>query len=638
VRTIIANSFNRGAYLNRRGVRSFLARGAAPLAEAAVMLAGAAAGAGIVHAFISASHFTAQSEVARGFGPPWAAVMILLAVLGYVAQNRIANPLVARGVVALLAGIAAGFVTAPLTAGLHGTDQPLNTIARGDMQFRTEYVTRFAATWHLRDYTFHGLDAFYPPGWFWVAGRTAHVLGLHEAWHIIKPFSIFTVGAALAVAYLLWRNVLSPAGALAAAIGASLVLSSQVGPLKFSTTAWYSAYSCFVAVTGAAWLAAMLHNLRLSGRPIRLVLLTLVGAGLALCYYLLFIILAVALIVLAALPPGRRRLALLRAAGVLGGVVLLTAVFWVPLLKALAHGAASQGQFVRPDFLRVSVGIAGGPVALTVLAVIALIALALTFWSSGSQAVAALIGATILYQVISVVTLVWAHNQLQPHRAVTMMWATYGAAVPVAIEAFRRHGPGRRLLEPPVARVLAIAAAVAAIPAAFVIGAEQGSDLAGGPFARQAHERPALAQSRLIADFINHSAGKPAGQLTILSGDHTLLITRPYYGFLPLRARYAHPEAHLHERISVLRAATRCPDPACVARTLERSRFGRLDALVLARTPLGFRVNTEEDRFPEPQPVQIYFKRGSFAIPFWIKRSFPGYRVFVRRPGAAVPA
>jgi len=638
VRTIIANSSKRSAYLDRRRLRSFLARSAPPLAETAVMLAGAAAGAGIVHGFISASHFTAQSEVARGFGPPWAAVMILLAVLGYVVQNRIANPLVARGVVALLAGIAAGFVTAPLTAGLHGTDQPLNTIARGDMQFRTEYVTRFAATWHLQDYTFRGLDAFYPPGWFWVAGRAAHVLGLHEAWHIVKPFSIFTVGAALAVAYLLWRNVLSPAGALAAAIGASLVLSSQVGPLRFSTTAWYAAYSTFVAVTGAAWLAATLHNLRLPGRPVRLVLLTLVGAALALTYYLLFIILAVVLIVLAAVPAAGRRLALLRAAGVLGGVVLLTAVFWVPLLRALVHGAASQGQFVRPDFLRVSVGIAGGPVALTVLAVIALIALALTFWSSGSQAVAALIGGTILYQIISVATLVWAHNQLQPHRAVTMMWATYGAAVPVAIEGFRRRGPGRRLLEPPVARVLAIAAAVAAIPAGFVIGAQQGSDLAGGPFARQAHERPALAPSRLIADFINHSAGKPAHKLTVLSGDHTLLITRPYYGFLPLRARYAHPEAHLHQRLGVLRAAARCPDPACVARKLERSKFGRLDALVLARTPLGFRVDTEEDRFPEPQPVQIYFKRGSFAIPFWIKKSFPGYRVFVRRPGAPVPA
>ncbi len=639
MRTFIVNSFNGSAYLDRRGVRSFVASSVPPLAETAVMLAGAAAGAAIVHGFVSASHFTAQSEVARGFGPPWAAVMILLGVLGYVAQNRIANPVVARAVVALLAGIAAGFVTAPLTAGLHGTDQPLNTIARGDMQFRTEYVTRFAATWHLRDYTFRGLDAFYPPGWFWVAGRTAHVVGLHEAWHVMKPFTIFTVGAALAVAYLLWRNVLSPAGALAAAIGASLVLSSQAGPLKFSTTAWYSAYSCFVAVTGAGWLAATLHNVRLPGRPIRLVLLCLVGAGLALCYYLLFIILAVVLVVLAAVPAAGRRTALLRAGGVLGGVALLTAVFWVPLLRALVHGAASQGQFVRPDFLRVSVGIAGGPVALTVLAMVALIALALTFWSSGSQAVAALIGGTILYQLISVATLVWANNQLQPHRAVTMMWATYGAAVPVAIEALRRYdGPGRRLLEPPVARVLAIAAAVAAIPAAFVIGSQQGGDLAGGPFAREAHNRPALAQSRLIADFINHSAGKPARKLTILSGDHTLLIMRPYYGFLPLRARYAHPEAHLHQRIGVLRAAARCGNPACVARTLERSKFGRLDALVLADTPLGFRVDTQEDRFPEPKPVQIYFKRGSFAIPFWIKKSFPGYRVFVRRPGAAVPA
>src|SRR5262249_30643466 len=157
----------------------------------------------------------------------------------------------------------------------------------------TEYVTRFASSWHLQDYTFRGLHAFYPPAWFWVAGRTAHILGLHEPWHIMKPFTILTIGAALFVAYLLWRMTLSPAGALTAAIGSSLVLSSQVGPLKFATQAWYSPYSCFVAVTGAAWLAAAIVSLRMPARQAgwRLILLGVVGAALALCYYLLFLIL-----------------------------------------------------------------------------------------------------------------------------------------------------------------------------------------------------------------------------------------------------------------------------------------------------------------------------------------------------------
>jgi hypothetical protein len=250
--------------------------------------------------------------------------------------------------------------------------------------------------------------------------------------------------------------------------------------------------------------------------------------------------------------------------------------------------------------------------------------------------VVALIGGTILYQLVSVFTLLAAHNQLQPHRAVTMMWATYGAALPVAFDGYRRATGQARLLQAPLPRLLGVAAAVVAIPAVFVLGSEMGGDLAGGPFARHAHHPPPLRESRLIADFINHTAGKPADRLTILTGDHTLLVTRPYFGFLPLRARYAHPEARLSERIAVLRAAAACPDPVCTTRTLEHSKFGPIDALVLADTPQGFRVRAQKDHFPSPIPVAIYFRHGSFSPAYWVKKTFPSYAVFVRRPGVAI--
>jgi galactan 5-O-arabinofuranosyltransferase len=602
-----------------------------PAAELGLILTGAAASAALVHALLAASNFSALNEVARGFGPPWAALMIALAVVAQVVQRRSASTVRSRVIVAALAGLAAGLVTAPLTAGLHGTDQPLNTILGGDMAFRTEYVTRFASTWHLRDFTFAHLHAFYPPAWFWAAGRSAHVFGLHDPWHIVKPFSIVTVGAALVVAYLLWRMVLSPAGALSAAIGSSLVLASQVGPADLSTQSWYEPYSCFVAVTGAAWLAASVRTLRLPGARGRLVLLALVGAVLALLYYLLFVILAVVLIVLAALSSPWRRAALTRCAALLGAVALLTAVFWVPLLSGLAHGAASQGKFVRPDFLKVSVGIAGGPTALAVLAIVAVVGLALTYGFVGSQAVGALIGGTILYQLISVTTLVFANNQLQPHRAVTMMWASFGAAVPVALEGLAVQGVGGRALRPPLPRIAALVALVLAVPAIFVIGSEQGADLAGGVFSRAAHDRPGLAQTRLISDFITGTERRSPQDLTVLSGDHALLVTEPYDGFLPLRARYAHPDAHLDQRLSVLRTASACRHPACTTRLLTSSKFGPVDALVLAREPYGFRVETQDDHFPEPSPVVIHFRRGSFDPRVWMRANFGGYAVFVRR-------
>jgi galactan 5-O-arabinofuranosyltransferase len=604
-----------------------------PLAELGLVLGGAALSAWLVHVLLVATNFNPLSEVAGGLGPVWAAVMLAIAIAAQIVQRRSTVHVArARAIVSGLAGLAAGFVTLPLTAGLTGTDQPLNTILGGDMAFRTEDVTRFASTSQLQDYTFKGLHAFYPPAWFWVAGRTAHLLALHEPWHIMKPFSIFTIGAALFLAYVLWRMTLSPAGALCAAIGSSLVLDSQVGPLKFATTAWYSPYACFVAVTGAAWVAATLTAMRTPGRRAvgRLVFLGVVGAALALCYYLLFIVLALVLVVLALASGENRRRVVARLGGLLAGIALATAVFWVPLLKALAHGAASQGGFVRPDFLHVFVGI-GRPEALAILTLVVIGALALTIASSASQAVAGVLVGAVLYQLVSVATLVFAQNQLQPHRAVTMMWATIGAALPVALESFSlKRGLGR-LMQPPLPRVFATLAAVVAVPAIFVLGSAQGSDLTSGPFAREAHERPGLSQTRAISSFITQATGKRPKELTLVAGDHALLVTQPYYGFLPLRARYAHPDAHLAQRIEVLRAAARCPGPKCTVDVLEHSKFGHIGALVLARNAGKLRIETEEDKFPESVPITIDFRPKQFGPGYWIRRTIGGYVVLVHR-------
>jgi hypothetical protein len=278
----------------------------------------------------------------------------------------------------------------------------------------------------------------------------------------------------------------------------------------------------------------------------------------------------------------------------------------------------------------VFVGI-GRPVALTVLVLVVVGALALTLSSPASQAVAGLLVGCVGYQLVSVATLVFAHNQLQPHRAVTMMWATFGAAIPVALEAFSiREGLGK-LLAPPLPRVFGTLAAVVAIPAIFVLGSTQASDLVAGPFSREAHERPALHQTYRISDFITGTTHKRPDQLDIVAGDHGLLVTKPYYGFLPLRARYAHPDAHLAQRIEVLRAAARCPGPKCTADVLEHSKFGHIGALVLARNFGKLRIETEEDVFPESVPIAIDFRPRQFGPGYWVKRQIGGYEVLVHR-------
>jgi galactan 5-O-arabinofuranosyltransferase len=592
--------------------------------EPALVLAATAVMVVAIHALVGAIGFDATSPDAKGLGPVWAAAMVAIALAGQLVQRRGLSPGRRRAIVAVLAGIAAGLVTVPMMAGLHGTNQPLFTFLRGDMAFRTEYVTRFASTWRLQDYTLRGLHAFYPPAWFWLAGRTAHVLGV-VPWRIIKPFTIGTVSAALLFAYALWRMVLTPAGALSAAIGSSLVLTTQVERLTFSTQAWYSPYSCFVAVTGVAWVAASLVTARRGGSPGRLAFLAVVGAVLALSYYLLFIILIAVLAALAAWPAPDRRAAL-RTVGIGAAAIgVLTAVFWIPLLAAVVRGSSAQGHFVRPDFLRVSLGL-NGPPSLAILSAVAIVLLVVTFASTASQAVAGLLAGTVLYQLASVATLVVAHNQLQPHRAVTMMWATFGAAVPVAFDGVRLPAP----------RVLAAAALALAIPATFALGASEGSDLAAGPLTVAAHTPLNLAPSQATSRFITATTGRSPQQLTLLTEDKALLVTEPYYDFLPLRARYAHPEAKIPQRVAVLQRAATCPAAPCTARVLEGSRFGRIDALVLSREPGGYRIDAQEDGFPDGRVIPIYFRRGLLAPRFWARRAIGDYVVFVRQ-GRPVP-
>lgn len=612
-------------------------------AEAAVVFVAAAVGAVVVRAVVSGGGIDAGSGA---LGPLWACTLVALALAAWVAQARVADERRARLIVALLAGLGAGIVMLPLMAGLHGTDQPPFTIARGDMQFRAEYVTRFASTWQLDDYTFRGLDAFYPPGWFWLAGRAAHVLGVMP-WRVIAPLTIATIGLALVVAYGLWRMALSPAAALSATIGSLLVLPAQVGPLMASqhtSTAWYSSYSCFVAITGVAWLAATLVAVRAAGGGSRrrLALLAVVGAVLALFYYLLFIILALVLAALALLGREGRTEALRRVAAVGGGIALLTAVFWVPLVAALLGGASSQGHYVTPEFYDVHFGL-DGPAALSVLAAVAICALALTRRFVPSRAVAGVLVGTVLWQIASVASLEWFHNQLQPHRAVAMMWAAFGAAVPVAVDGRSWVDLSLRVPRRPAAAAgrsphvrgwLALAACAAAVVATVVLGARQGTDLASGPLTAAAHKHVDLAGPAAMSRFITATTGRRPQQLTIVSGDHTLLATEPYWGFFPLRARYAHPEARLPQRVVVLRAAAACPDAACTTQALDGSRFGPIDALVLARVPppgSGWRVRTEQDRFPTPLQVTITFRRGSFDPAAWATRDVGAYTVFAHR-------
>jgi hypothetical protein len=264
--------------------------------------------------------------------------------------------------------------------------------------------------------------------------------------------------------------------------------------------------------------------------------------------------------------------------------------------------------------------------------------------------VAALLVAVVLYQIVSGVTVLLIHDQLLPYRAVTMLWAAFGAAVPVALDGLRL-GAIHVALPAQATGLLSRVAAVVGGAAILTLGAAQGADLASGPLAQHAHTLPRLAGAAAMTRYITGVTHKPPDELTILVGTigggewrvggppargprspvRELLATEPFYGFLPLRAHYGNPAAHVPERVALLQAAAACPRAACTTRVLTRSRFGPIDAAVLRRVRDGYLLFTQEDGFPKPRNIPIVFRRNSFSAPAWAYRDFGSDRVFVRR-------
>ena len=368
-------------------------------------------------------------------------------------------------------------------------------------------------------------------------------------------------------------------------------------------------------------------------------LLALAGALLALCYYLLFVVLVLALVALAlARRRGPPRRSLGRTGALLGAVAALTAVFWVPLVLSVLRGAPPRATTSRPTSSR-SRSRFNGPAELVVLAVVAVIALALAFAWPAAQAVGVLLGATIGYQLLSVTTLVFSENQLQPHRAVTMMWATLGAAVPVALEGMSRSGTlGAQLPPAATAGGRARDRRDRDPPRRSCSAPPQGRDLSTGPLTVGAHDPVDMRTPYEIGRFITNATGRPATDLTVLTDDRGrgVLVTQPFHGFLPLGARYAHPEARLGRRVRAVRAMAACQTMACTTRALTVTGFGPVDAVVLTRTGTGVQLTAQLDHFPLPRFDVIAFRPALFDRNVWARRWFGDLLVLVRRPYGAV--
>jgi hypothetical protein len=84
--------------------------------------------------------------------------------------------------------------------------------------------------------------------------------------------------------------------------------------------------------------------------------------------------------------------------------------------------------------------------------------------------------------------------------------------------------------------------------------------------------------------------------------------------------------------VAAVEAAASCLTATCTTAALTSTPFGRVDAVVLSRTPVGLELLTQLDAFPQPELVRIVFAEDTFDPSVWARRDWGELVVLVRRP------
>ncbi len=285
-------------------------------------------------------------------------VALVVGALWLVARKRFS---VAANMVTW-AGLAA-LNTAVLSLMLHGTKFYLGGIS-SDQSFRTEYVTRLAASARVADFAFVDLPAYYPYGWFWLAARFADLFHL-AGWASYKPFAICTVAVGSVLACVAW-SMLVPRRI-------AVLLGLAVSTVGVATWAAYEPYAWLLGsvippMACVAWmyLADGTHRGSHITRSARWAPGVLLGGYiglLGLCYTLLFVFFCAVMVFVTLVGLGLRWRSpdqlwpgIPRAGARLALVALVAlpilAVDWAPYLLVSLHTPVQQSAALRilPEF------------------------------------------------------------------------------------------------------------------------------------------------------------------------------------------------------------------------------------------------------------------------------------------------
>jgi galactan 5-O-arabinofuranosyltransferase len=536
--------------------------------------------------------------------------------------------------VALLAGT---FLSVGAAVVLRDTDFPPLGIAL-DQGFRAASITKYAHTWSLVDFAYHGLPAFYPPLFFWTLGRAA-------AWTSTEPYEALKIGL-LAVAFVvpvlglhLWKRVVQdwwPA------------LTIALVTLAFHD--WYEPYSWLaVAVFVPWWIGWVLQVSEDPAHrraPSRAALMggAAIGAALVCTYYYFFFIGAVQLALLlvlsplyrryrVALPFGRVRVAVI----VLGGAALLSAVYWLPLAVSIVTtpGARSmQNRYYDPTM-------AGVPLRFLDLDLPGLIMLfgllslgMLMFRSQVAMALATFLAAAYVWFALGYVG-VWVDEPLltvktRPLIDIVLLAGAAIGAVELARAArrasVRRASVSRASVSRASVRRASVTAALVVVTVALAIalGREAMDDI---PYVDQ--QRAASVPTALLTTFERATRGK-ADDTVVLTDQEQLSEYLPVFVFNVWNAHYSHPAAQFDDRTRFLERLAAERDPDVFAAALAENRYDDVASIALRRAGDTLPYTFYDDAFPNGVVLRTFvFRADQFDARWFSSRGDDALAVFI---------
>ncbi|MGB8407745.1 MAG: galactan 5-O-arabinofuranosyltransferase [Mycobacterium sp.] len=503
-----------------------------------------------------------------------------------------------------------------------------------DQQFRTEYLTRLTDTVKPHDMTYLGLPPYYPSGWFWLGGRLAALTGT-PAWEMFKPWAIVSITAAIAVAFMLWANMIRFEHALVVSTATAALT------LAYSSTEPYSAVIVVLLppVFVLAW-----SGLKATGREAggnghsgwAAIVGTGIFLGLAGLFYTLLLGYAAFTLTLMALllAIARRQwqpLARLVVVAVISAVIVL--IHWGPYYLKVLNGhptdkdtalhylpmAGAELTFPMLDFTLLG--------ALCLVGTLWLVIRARSSTRAGALAIAVLsvYAWSLLSMLATLARTTLLSFRLQPTLLVLLAAAgAFGFLEATRAITYRYQRPNSN-------RVIAVAAAVGAIGAVtFSQGipdilrpdiAVAYTDTDG--YGQRADRRPPGAERfyRAIDEHTTATTGLPRNQTVVMTADYSFLAYYPYYGFQGLTSHYANPLAQFKERSAAIESWATLTSADAFADALDKLPWQAPTVFLMRHGGTGtYTLRLAEDVYPNQPNVrryQVALQAGLFDDKHW---------------------